>query len=208
MIFRGTDAMSVQMEWTLARIVLHPEIQAKVHTELDQVVGRYNSVTESDSASLVYLQAVIKEVLRMHPPGPLLAWCRHSITDTFIDGRFIPAGTTAMINMWAITHDPEIWQNPDEFKPERFIADTNGIKSVDFSVMGTDMRLAPFGAGRRSCPGKSMAVASVGFWMASLLHEFELLPAEGKPVDLSELLRLSCEMKVPLEVTVRPRRSV
>ncbi|KAJ3689756.1 hypothetical protein LUZ61_018920 [Rhynchospora tenuis] len=204
MIFRGTDAMAVQMEWTLARNVLHPEIQAKVHAELDQVVGGAKQVTESDSASLVYLQAVIKEVLRMHPPGPLLAWCRESITDTFVDGRFVPAGTTAMINMWAITHDPEVWQNPDEFTPERFMADNY----VNFSVMGTDLRLAPFGAGRRSCPGKGMAVAAVGFWIASLLHEFELLPVEGKAVDLSELMRLSCEMKVPLEVMVRPRRAL
>ncbi|KAJ1693685.1 hypothetical protein LUZ63_010383 [Rhynchospora breviuscula] len=208
MIFRGTEAMAVQMEWTLARIVLHPEVQAKIHAELDQVVGGPKAVTESDSVSLVYLQAVIKEVLRMHPPGPLLAWARESITDTFVDGRFVPAGTTAMINMWAITHDPDVWQNPDEFTPERFIADNYDTKSVNFSVMGTDLRLAPFGAGRRSCPGKGMAVAAVGFWIASLLHEFELLPVEGKAVDLSELMKLSCEMKVPLEVAVRPRRDL
>jgi len=77
-------------------------------------------------------------------------------------------------------------------------------------VMGSDLRLAPFGAGRRSCPGKSLAMATVAFWLAALLHEFELLPSPdpARGVDLSEVLRLSCEMAAPLAVTARPRRAV
>ena len=203
MVFRGTDTVAVLIEWVLARLVLHPDVQARVHDELDRVVGRDRAVTESDSGSLVYLHAVIKEVLRMHPPGPLLSWARLATSDVQVDGHLIPAGTTAMVNMWAITHDPDVWAEPAEFQPERFMGSTTG---GEFPIMGSDLRLAPFGAGRRSCPGKSLAMATVAFWLATLLHEFELLPARG--VDLSEVLKLSCEMAVPLAVTARPRQAV
>ncbi|KAG8057505.1 hypothetical protein GUJ93_ZPchr0002g23164 [Zizania palustris] len=205
MVFRGTDTVAVLIEWALARLVLHQDVQARVHDELDRVVGLDRSVTESDSASLVYLHAVIKEVLRLHPPGPLLSWARISTSDVHVDGFTVPAGTTAMVNMWAITHDADVWPEPTEFRPDRF------INRPDFTIMGSDLTLAPFGSGRRGCPGKTLAMATVAFWLATLLHEFHLLPPPdpargGGAVDLSEVLRLSCEMAAPLPVTARPRR--
>ncbi|KAM3276945.1 hypothetical protein ACQJBY_045015 [Aegilops geniculata] len=205
MVFRGTDTVAVLMEWVLARLVLHPDVQARVHEELDRAVGRDRAVTESDAASLPYLHAVIKETLRVHPPGPLLSWARLATSDIHVDGFLIPAGTTAMVNMWAITHDPDVWAEPDEFRPERFVA---GQPAAELSVMGSDLRLAPFGAGRRSCPGKSLAMATVAFWLATLLHELEFLPSpdSARGVHLGETLRLSCEMAAPLAVTPRPRR--
>ncbi|ONL93396.1 Cytochrome P450 CYP78A55 [Zea mays] len=204
MIFRGTDAMAVLMEWTLARLVLHRDVQAKAHRELDKVVGADSQTTESAAP---YLQALLKEALRMHPPGPLLSWRHRAISDTYVDGHLVPAGTTAMVNQWAISRDPEVWDAPLEFRPERFLP---GGEGQDVSVLGADGRLVPFGSGRRSCPGKSLAMTTVTSWMATLLHEFEWLPASDDTgdVDLSEVLRLSCEMAVPLEVRVRPRSSV
>jgi cytochrome P450 family 78 subfamily A len=215
MIFRGTDTVAVLMEWVLARLVLHQDVQSKVHEELDRVVGppgQAVTVTESDTASLVYLQAVIKEVLRLHPPGPLLSWARLATSDARVGGYLVPAGTTAMVNMWAITHDPSVWAEPTEFRPERFVgAPAAGAEDVPM-IMGSDLRLAPFGSGRRSCPGKSLALATVGFWVATLLHEFKWLPASSdepcRGVDLSEVLRLSCEMAAPLEARVVPRHAV
>ncbi|KAF8759463.1 hypothetical protein HU200_010511 [Digitaria exilis] len=205
MVFRGTDTVAVVIEWVLARLVLHPDVQARVHEELDRVVGAGRAVTESASASLVYLHAVIKEVVRLHPPGPLLSWARLATSDVHVDGHLIPAGTTAMVNMWAITHDPDVWADPAEFRPERFVAIGS---AAEFPIMGSDLRLAPFGAGRRSCPGKSLAMATVAFWLATLLHEFELLPSPdpARAVDLSEVLKLSCEMATPLAVAARPRQ--
>uniref|UniRef100_A0A0E0M3P8 Uncharacterized protein n=1 Tax=Oryza punctata TaxID=4537 RepID=A0A0E0M3P8_ORYPU len=205
MVFRGTDTVAVLIEWVLSRLVLHHDVQARVHDELDRVVGPDRDVTESDTASLVYLHAVIKETLRLHPPGPLLSWARLATSDVHVDGFLIPAGTTAMVNMWAIAHDPDVWAEPMEFRPERFIG-----KGSEFSVMGSDLKLAPFGSGRRSCPGKSLAMATVAFWLATLLHEFTLLPSPDSAhgVDLSEVLRLSCEMAAPLAVTAWPRRVV
>lgn len=212
MIFRGTDTVAVVIEWVLARLVMHQDIQARVHEELDQVVGPDKAVTESDAGSLVYLQAVIKEALRLHPPGPLLSWARLATSDVHVGGFLVPAGTTAMVNMWAITHDPAVWTDAAEFKPDRFLAgpSRDHAAAAEFSINGSDLRLAPFGSGRRSCPGKSLAIATVGFWVATLLHEFEWTPpsSAGRGVDLSEVFRLSCEMAAPLEARLRPRRAV
>ncbi|XP_031262723.1 cytochrome P450 78A9-like [Pistacia vera] len=204
MIFRGTDTVAVLIEWILARMVLHPDIQSKVHDELDKVVGRSRPLTEADIQSMVYLSAVVKEVLRLHPPGPLLSWARLAITDTIVDRYQVPAGTTAMVNMWAITRDPDVWVDPLKFMPERFMCQNAG--DVEFSVMGSDLRLAPFGSGRRACPGKALGLATVTFWVGTLLHEFKWVESDDNPVDLSEELRLSCEMKNPLTVKAQPRR--
>ncbi|KAK2353510.1 cytochrome P450 78A5 [Trifolium repens] len=203
MIFRGTDTVAVLIEWILARLVLHPDVQRKVQKELDEVASGDSRVfTEEDVAATVYLPAVIKEVLRLHPPGPLLSWARLAITDTTIDGYHVPAGTTAMVNMWAIARDPNVWRDPLEFNPDRFVNE-----GAEFSVLGSDLRLAPFGSGRRSCPGKNLGLTTVTFWVAKLLQEFEWLPSNDEnDVDLTEVLRLSCEMANPLTVQVRPRR--
>ncbi|KAK8561069.1 hypothetical protein V6N12_048145 [Hibiscus sabdariffa] len=137
----------------------------------------------------------------MHPPGPLLSWARLATHDVHVGKSFIPAGTTAMVNMWAITHDPSIWKDPWTFKPKRFLED-------DVTIMGSDLRLAPFGSGRRVCPGKTLGLATVQLWLAQLLHHFNWLPVTAtEQVDLSETLRLSLEMKKPLTCRVVPRRA-
>ncbi|WOH04627.1 hypothetical protein DCAR_0624038 [Daucus carota subsp. sativus] len=205
MIFRGTDTVAVLIEWVLARMVIHADIQSKVHDELDMITRRSRSVTEADLSSMVYLPAVVKEVLRLHPPGPLLSWARLAITDTIVDGHHVPAGTTAMVNMWAITRDPHVWEDPLSFKPERFL--DCGSPDVEFSVMGSDLRLAPFGSGRRACPGKALGLATVTFWVATLMQEFEWSQASDSGVDMSEVLKLSCEMAKPLVARVEPRRA-
>ncbi|KAL3622297.1 hypothetical protein CASFOL_033708 [Castilleja foliolosa] len=202
MIFRGTDTVAVVIEWVLARLVLHPDVQSKVHDELDKVVGRSRAVTESDLTDLVYLTAVVKEVFRLHPPGPLLSWARLAIKDSTVDGYHVPAGTTAMVNMWAIMRDPNVWTDPLTFNPDRFLGQG---PNTEFSMLGSDLRIAPFGSGRRSCPGKTLGMSTVNFWVATLVHEFQFMScAQG--VDLSEVLKLSCEMANPLMVKVRPRR--
>ncbi|KAH7851318.1 hypothetical protein Vadar_009736 [Vaccinium darrowii] len=190
MIFRGTDTVAILLEWIIARMVLHPDIQAKAQSEIDTVVGTTRPVSDSDLPNLPYLQAIVKETLRMHPPGPLLSWARLAIHDTHIAGHFIPAGTTAMVNMWAITHDERVWAEPNEFKPERFMEE-------DVPIMGSDLRLAPFGSGRRVCPGKAMGLATVQLWLAQLVQSLKWVAADSG-VDLSEVLKLSMEMKHPL----------
>ncbi|KAK7292157.1 hypothetical protein RIF29_07894 [Crotalaria pallida] len=202
MIFRGTDTVAILLEWILARMVLHPEIQAKAQAEIDSVVGYTRTVTDGDLPNLPYVRAIVKETLRMHPPGPLLSWARLAIHDTQIGHHFIPAGTTAMVNMWAITHDHEIWCDPQEFNPERFMHEKEDAPNI----MGSDLRLAPFGAGRRVCPGKAMGLAIVELWLAMLLQCFEWAPSSSG-VDLSECLKLSLEMKSSLLSKAIPRHT-
>ncbi|XP_010062039.2 cytochrome P450 78A7 [Eucalyptus grandis] len=199
MIFRGTDTVALLTEWTMAELVLNPNAQAKLRSELDLVLGD-KSVNDANVAKLPYLQAIVKETLRVHPPGPLLSWARLSTSDVHLsNGMVVPAGTTAMVNMWAITHDPNVWKDPLAFRPERFLDGTAlDDGSINFDVRGADLRLAPFGAGRRSCPGKNLGLATVGLWVAKLVRRFNWVPHESHPVDLTELLKLSCEMKKPL----------
>ncbi|KAL1828180.1 hypothetical protein DCAR_0207375 [Daucus carota subsp. sativus] len=204
MIFRGTDTVAIMIEWILARMILHPTIQAKVHEELDRVVRNSRAITESDISAMVYLEAVVKEAFRLHPPGPLLSWARLATTVTTIDGYHVPAGSTAMVNMWAITRDPSVWTDPLKFVPERFL--TKHSRNDDFSMMGSDLRLAPFGSGIRICPGRFLGLTTVTFWVASILHEFRIVQSDHNPVDLSEVLRLSCEMANPLVAVFLPRR--
>lgn len=199
MIFRGTDTTALLTEWVMAELVLHQEVQAKLQEELDNV-SRNTRMTDADFAKLPYLQSVVKETLRVHPPGPLLSWARLSTSNVQLsNGMVVPANTTAMVNMWAITHDSNIWADPLEFKPERLA----GADDVD--VRGSDLRLAPFGAGRRVCPGKNLGLATVTLWVAKLVYHFKWVQHRANPVDLSEVLKLSCEMKHPLSAMAVPR---
>ncbi|CAI9111758.1 OLC1v1012070C1 [Oldenlandia corymbosa var. corymbosa] len=206
MIFRGTDTVAILLEWILARMVLHPDIQSKAQSEIDSLVGvgeNRRMITDSDLPNLPYLHAIVKETLRMHPPGPLLSWARLAIHDTQVGNHFIPAGTTAMVNMWAITHDENVWSEPEKFMPERFI-------EQDVHIMGSDLRLAPFGSGRRVCPGKALGLATVQLWLAQLLQNFKWIPCDdgdNNIVDLSECLKMSMEMKTPLVCRAVPRLS-
>ena len=197
--------MAILLEWILARMVKHPEIQMKAQNEIDSLIGKSSRpITDSDIQNLPYLQAIVKECLRMHPPGPLLSWARLATADVHVGGRVIPAGTTAMVNMWAITHNERVWLEPEKFEPNRFMEE-------EISVMGSDLRLAPFGAGRRVCPGKAMGLATVQLWLAQLLRAYKWVACSEEAainggIDLSECLKLSLEMEAPLVCRAIGRR--
>lgn len=203
MIFRGTDTTALLTEWVMAELVLHEDIQSELNNEINNVVGN-KDVTDADVVKLPYLQAVVKETLRIHPPGPLLSWARLSTSDVQLsNGMVVPTNTTALVNMWAITHDSALWEAPLEFKPERFLGDG------DVDVRGGDLKLAPFGAGRRVCPGKNLGLVTVNMWVAKLVQNYKWAQDVTKnPVDLSEVLKLSCEMKTPLSALAVPRKLV
>ncbi|KAJ8770954.1 hypothetical protein K2173_022178 [Erythroxylum novogranatense] len=159
----------------------------------------------TDSVALLteWIMAELSKNPTFTPPGPLLSWARLSTSDACLsNGMVVPKKTTAMVNMWAITHDPRIWVDALVFKPERFMESHGG---ADVDVRGGDLRLAPFGAGRRVCPGKNLGFATVSLWVAKLVQHFEWVEDGSNPVDLSEVLKLSCTMKNPLSATAVPR---
>ncbi|KAF9598941.1 hypothetical protein IFM89_033139 [Coptis chinensis] len=134
MIFRGTDTVAILLEWILARMVLHPDIQSKAQAEIGAFVGNNRLVSDSDLPNLPYLLAIVKESLRVHPSGPFLSWAQLAIHDVYIGKNCIPAGTTFMVNVWEITHDENVWFEPNEFKPERFMdEDQFSMNSYDMT---------------------------------------------------------------------------
>ncbi|XP_047326163.1 cytochrome P450 71D10-like [Impatiens glandulifera] len=143
------------------------------------IINHENILDEDDLDKLVYLKSVVKETLRLHPPAPL--GVPHLATQTCKIKEFeICKGTIVYVNLWAIGRDPEYWENPQEFCPERFL---DSAKNIDFR--GQDFGFIPFGAGRRGCPGLNLAVVTVELALANLLHKFKWeLPPEMKTKDI------------------------
>uniref|UniRef100_A0A0E0ESN4 Uncharacterized protein n=1 Tax=Oryza meridionalis TaxID=40149 RepID=A0A0E0ESN4_9ORYZ len=200
LIAGGTDTSAITVEWAISELLRKPEILAKATEELDRVVGRGRLVTETDMPSLPYVEAIVKETMRVHPAAPLLA-PHVAREDASVGGYDIPAGTRVLVNVWTIARDPALWDSPEEFMPERFIGSKIDVKGQDFQLL-------PFGSGRRMCPGYSLGLKVIQLSLASLLHGFEWrLPDGVSAGDLSmeEVFGLSTPRKVPLEVVVKPK---
>ncbi|WVZ59628.1 hypothetical protein U9M48_009744 [Paspalum notatum var. saurae] len=167
----GSDTSSNTVEWAMTELLRSPTSMARVCDELAAVIGSKKSIEESDIGQLPYLQAVVNETFRLHPPAPLLL-PRHAQVDTRIMGYTIPKGSRVFINIWAMSRDKEIWFEPERFIPERFLG-----RQIDFR--GGDFDLIPFGGGRRICPGMPLAIRMVHLILASMLNQFTWkLPVE------------------------------
>nr|AKH04263.1 putative hydroxylase [Taxus baccata] len=172
------------MEWALAELVNHPEVQRKVRSEVESIVGRGAAVKEADIEKLPYLQAVVKETLRLHTPIPLLV-PHMNLDDASLGGFSIPRESKVVVNAWWLANNPEWWDDPSEFRPERFMEEE---RETEAAVGGkVDFRFLPFGMGRRSCPGIILALPVLGLVIGRLLQNFELIPPPGREkIDLSE----------------------
>ncbi|CAL4978722.1 unnamed protein product [Urochloa decumbens] len=198
MLVAGTDTTYTLLEWAMAELVNHPTQMRKLQDEVRTAAG---GITEDDLPRLPYLKAVIKETLRLHPPGPLLL-PRETLEDTELQGYHVPARTRVVINAWAIGRDPATWERAEEFVPERFAATDGDGEAAEYHKMGVDFRFLPFGAGRRGCPGVGFAVPSMELALASLLYHFdwEVPGGDRKPsaVDMSEVNGLSVRLKTAM----------
>jgi cytochrome P450 len=191
----GSHTSSTVLEWVMTELLRHPSVLNKVQNEIREITNRRRNVTDLDLDNMPYLQAVLKETLRLHPPIPTLV-PREASEDVKICGYDVRAGTMAIINAWAIGRDPAIWVDSHDFKPERFLGNTNNI---DFK--GQDFELIPFGAGRRICPAILFAKATNELLLANLLNRFDWrLPDGEKPddLDMTEATGLTKHREVPL----------
>lgn len=127
LIAGGTESSAVTVEWAISELLKKPEIFAKATEELDQVIGRDRWVEEKEVHKLPYVEAIVKETMRLHPVAPMLV-PRLSREDSQINGYDIPAGTRVLVNVWTIGRDPEIWDKPEEFRPERFLGSPIDVK--------------------------------------------------------------------------------
>ncbi|TKY63685.1 cytochrome P450 family 71 protein [Spatholobus suberectus] len=177
LLIAATDTTAATTVWAMTALVKHPRVMKKVQEEIRNLGGKKDFLDEDDIQKFPYFKAVIKETFRLHPPVPLLL-PRETNKACIIDGYEIAAKTLVYVNAWAIHRDPDTWKDPEEFLPERFLDST-----IDFR--GQDFELISFGAGRRSCPGILMAIASLDLILANLLYFFDWeLPAGMKKEDI------------------------
>ncbi|GMJ05801.1 TRANSPARENT TESTA 7, CYTOCHROME P450 75B1 [Hibiscus trionum] len=206
MFTAGTDTSSSTVEWAMAELIRHPTIMARVRSELDSVVGQDRLVADLDLSNLTYFQAVIKETFRLHPSTPL-SLPRMASDSCEINGYHIPKGATLLVDVWAIARDPNEWNEPLEFRPERFLP---GGEKPNADVRGNDFEVIPFGAGRRICAGMSLGLRMVQLLTATLVHAFDWDLADGllpEKLNMEEAFGLTLQRAAPLMVHPKPRLS-
>ncbi|KAJ7949131.1 Cytochrome P450 family protein [Quillaja saponaria] len=198
----GTDTSAEAMQWAIAELINHPEVFIKVREEIELVTGNNRLVEESDMPNLPYLQAVVKETLRLYPPGPVTTReCRQNCK---VRGYDIPAKTAVAINLYAIMRDPDSWDDPNEFRPERFLVSLKEqykLEDNQNDTKGQNFNFIPFGAGRRGCPGTTLAFNLMNTTVAAMVQCFNWKVSrdgKGVKVDMHSGPGMSLSMAHPL----------
>ncbi|KAJ4883406.1 Cytochrome P450 71B20 [Raphanus sativus] len=197
-IMKGTfvaaiESVALELEWLFSELIKNPEVLEKAQEEVQRVVGNKSEITSSEIEQMHYLRCIIKETLRLHPPG--IVPRQTSSKWIKVGGYDIPPNTKVLVNLFAVQRDPKDWVKPDEFIPERFME-----KNVDF--MGSK-GYVPFGFGRRNCPGMAYGIALLEEIIANLLYRFDWKMHDGsKPEELSmeEISQFVVTRKIPLRL--------
>ena len=178
-----TDTIARAIGWGVADLANNPRVLKKLQMELD------------------YLQAVIKEILRLRMAAPLLVPYMN-INHARLGGFDIPAESRITFNAWWLANNPAHWKAPEEFRPERFLEEESHVE-----ITGNDFRYVPFGVGRRSCPGVAMALPILGITLGRLVHNFDfLLPPGQTKIDTRENSgQFSLNLLNPCTIVLRPR---
>ncbi|XP_019195216.1 PREDICTED: geraniol 8-hydroxylase-like [Ipomoea nil] len=195
----GTDTSSNTLEWAMTELLKNPNALAKAQAELADVIGKGKLIQEADVTRLPYLQCIVKETFRMHPPVPFLI-PRKVEQEVNLCGYTVPKDSQILVNVWAIGRDSSIWENPLIFNPERFW-------NFGINVRGQDFELIPFGAGRRICPGLPMAMRMVPVMLGSLLNSFQWKLEDDiapKDLDMEEKFGLTLAKAHPLRAIPIP----
>ena len=195
----ANDTSTVTLTWAISLLLNNRQVLKKAQEELDVHVGKERALNESDISRLVYLQAIVKETLRLYPPVPL-SGLREFSEDCIIGGYNVPKGTRLITNICKIHLDPRIWSDPLAFEPERFLT-----THKDVDLRGKSFELIPFGSGRRVCPGISFGLQVVNLALASFLHMYDISTPSNAPVDMTESPSPTNLKATPLEVFITPR---
>lgn len=202
----GTDTTATALQWIMAELVKHKSVQGKLLEEIERVVGRNGGeeIKEEDLESMPYLKAVIMEGLRCHPPAHFLL--PHSVKeDVEFEGYLIPKNASVNFFVAQMGWDGKVWDKPKEFMPERFMAGGEG-EGVDITG-SREIKMIPFGVGRRICPGLRLALLHLEYFVANLVREFEWDVIDGEEIDLSEKPQFTVVMKNPLKARLSPRNT-
>ncbi|KAK9129996.1 hypothetical protein Sjap_010483 [Stephania japonica] len=198
-LIAAKDSTSITLLWVISLLLNNRQVLKKVKEELDNQIGIERHAEEEDIQHLPYLQAVVKEALRLYPPSPL-SLPHEASNDCIVGGFHVPKGATLITNIWKIQRDPSIWPDPMEFKPERFLT-----KQAHVDFRGLHYELLPFGSGRRMCVGTNLAAHIVHLTLARLFHEFEIKTPDNAPIDMTEAPDTDLVRTSPISVLIRPR---
>jgi cytochrome P450 len=171
LFFTGHETTGLALTWTLWLLAEHPEAEAKLLQELDEVLGG-RPVTLADVPRLRFTDCVIKESLRLYPPA--YGVVREALRDCEIGGYVIPKGATVAMFQWVVQRDPRFFDDPDAFKPERW-ADGLAERLPKFAYF-------PFGGGPRICIGKDFALLELAVALATIIRRFSFRTVPGHPI--------------------------
>ncbi|KAJ1282665.1 hypothetical protein BS78_03G069400 [Paspalum vaginatum] len=197
----GTDTTVTLLEWIMAEIVNNPDVQSKVYEEVAEAKPELDDA--DNLRALPYLKAVVLEGLRLHPPAHFVI--PHGVqSDAEIGGYTVPKGAEVNFMVAEIGRDEAVWTAAREFRPERFL---DGGEGCGVDITGSrEIKMMPFGAGRRMCPGYSLGTLHAEYFVGSLVRELEWLPpAEGEAIDMAETVDFTTLMKHPLRARIIPR---
>ncbi|XP_074313156.1 cytochrome P450 89A2-like [Silene latifolia] len=198
----GTDTTSTALQWIMANLVKYPSIQDTLFQAIKEVIGtEAKEVKEEDLSKIPYLNAVILEGLRRHPPSYFSL--PHAVSEEATLGEYnVPKNAIIFFTLTEMCRDPKVWEDPMEFKPERFLENEK-----DIDITGSrEIKMMPFGVGRRICPAFRLAILHLEYFVANLVWKFEWNIPNGYQVDLSEKQEFTVVLKHPLHVYLRPRQ--
>ncbi|XP_067119573.1 cytochrome P450 2U1-like [Centruroides vittatus] len=181
----GGSTIRTTLEWSLLTMAGYPDIQKKIHAEIDEVVGKEKTPSWMDHSSMPYTEAVLMEVQRWKTVVPVNL-VRYGLRDETVQGYYIPKGTIVFANLWEVHHDSRYWDNPDKFIAERFL-------SEDGRTVIKHPCYMPFTIGKRSCPGESLAVMEVFLYFTTILQKFDILPPKGEVINFDAALGIIYE---------------
>jgi cytochrome P450 len=203
----GTDSTAAVVQWVMANLVDQPEIQAKLRAEIRDVAGD-GVVDEQNLPRMPYLKAVVLEGLRRHPPAqfvmPHAATTTEGYDDTPYGGFHVPRHASVNFALAEMGLDEAVWPDARRFRPERFLPGGEGA-GLHLTGSKGEIKMIPFGAGRRACPGIELSLLHLEYFVAALVASFEWrAPVDGEQVDFAERLELSIVMRRPLRARVVP----
>ncbi|KAI1790074.1 cytochrome P450 [Ganoderma leucocontextum] len=198
----GADTTISTVQTFFMAMACYPEVQAKARAELDAVVGTNHLPTFEDRGSLPYIAAIAKESMRWQSVAPLgIPHC--SLEDDEFKGYFIPKGSAVIANLYAFSRDERMYPDPETFSPERFLKDGRINSDVQ------DPSTFVFGYGRRICPGRHFAEASLFIIIASVLHTLTIdnvVDERGSPlIPEAKMTHGVLSYPLPFPCSIKPR---
>jgi len=172
----GSDSTSATLNWGMLYLLHYSEVQTKIQAEIDSVVGKSRLPCLSDKNSMPYTEAFTMELMRI---TTIVSFgVPHCATeDVMFHGYFIPKGTGILAGLYSTHHDPEVWGDPEVFRPERFLFTESG----NLKVQRDNENFIPFSTGKRVCLGETFAKDQFFLFLTSLIQRFSIIPEAGKP---------------------------